>query len=74
MRIVEGLVRRVGEGSLGISKSYWKTSYRISHSFSNSFSIGLTLWRAWKEKDGGCGEALSSTRVLSVLNEEEIQH
>ena len=66
-------MRGVAAGSLGISESYLKT-YRISHSFSNSFSKRLTLWRTWKEKGGGCSEALSSTRVLSVLNEEEIKH
>ena len=28
---------------------------------------------AWKEKGSGSGEAISSARVLSVLNEEGIQ-
>ena len=45
----------------------------ISHSFSNSFSVRLSLWSTWKEKGSGGGEAISNARVLSVLNEEEIQ-
>ena len=73
MWVVEGLVGRIVAYSLGLSESYGKTSHTVSQSFSNSFSIRLSLWSTWKEKGSGGGEAISNARVLSVLNEEEIQ-
>ena len=70
---MEGLVRETVEGPLGLSESSGKISHTVSHSFSNSFSIRLSLWSAWKEKGSRGGVAVFSARVLSVLNEEEIQ-
>ena len=45
--------------SLGLSASPGKTSNTVFHSFSNSFSIRLSLWSAWKEKGSAGGEAVS---------------
>ena len=42
--VVVELVRGVVAGSLGLFKSGGKTSNTVSHSFSNSFSIRLSLW------------------------------
>lgn len=49
--VVDRLVREIVSGSLGLSKSSEKTYHTVSHSFSNSFSITLYFWSAWKEKD-----------------------
>ena len=73
MWVVEELVRGIAAGSLGLSESSGKTSYTMSHSFWNYFSIMLFSWTAWKEKVDGGSEGVSSTRAVSVLNEEEIQ-
>ena len=53
MWVVEGLVREIIAGSLGLSESFGKTSHIVFHSFSNSFSIRLSLWLTWKEKGSG---------------------
>ena len=39
-----------------ISKSSGKTSPTVSHSFSSSISIRLSLWSAWKEKGSKGGD------------------
>ena len=57
MWVVEGLVRGIVEGSLGLCESSGKNSHTVSHSFLNSFSIRLSIWLAWKEKgsdSSGC--------------------
>ena len=44
--VVVELVTGVVAGSLGLFKSCGKTSNIVFHSFSNSFSISLSLWLA----------------------------
>ena len=51
--VVEGLVRGIITGSLGLSESSGKTSHIVFHFFLNSFSIRLSLWLTWKEKGSG---------------------
>lgn len=69
--VLEELVGGISAGSLRLSESFEKTSHKVSHSFSNSFSIRLSLRKAWRAKGGGDGEAISSARFLSALNEEK---
>ena len=66
-------MREIVAGFLGFSKSSRKTTHTISHSSLNSFLIGLLLWSVLKEKGSWSSEAVSSAKVLSVLNEDEIQ-
>ena len=66
-------MREIVAGFLGFSKSSRKTTHTVSHSSLNSFLIRLLLWSVLKEKGSWGGEAVSSVKVLSVLNEEEIQ-
>ena len=66
-------MREIVAGFLGFSKSSRKTTHTISHSSLNSFLISLLLWSVLKEKGSWSSKAVSSAKVLSVLNEDEIQ-
>ena len=54
--VVVGLVRRIVEGSLGLSESSGKASHTVCHSFSNPISLSLSL--AWKLKGIRCSDFL----------------
>ena len=58
---VEGLMRGIVAGSLGLSKSSGKTSHVVSHSFLNSFSM---RWCA------GVGDVsrMKSQRTMSSIS------
>ena len=45
------LIKIIVAGSLKLSKSFGKTSYTVSHSFSIS-AMRLSFWLAWREKGG----------------------
>ena len=69
--VLEELVGGISAGSLRLSESFEKTSHKVFHSFSNLFSVRLSIWTAWREKGGGDDGAISSARFLSALNEEK---